>query len=173
MTNSWGATVRPELVIDASVLIHCEKAGLLDEVFDLPVTWMIPDIVAEELGHPAGEEIVARGLVLVELSSCQVSQVERLRGRFKGCSVPDLSAFVFAKSQDAVLVTADGPLRDAADSEGLLYHGTIWLLKQLVSHSIISGVRAASALKAMEEGGARLPAAECQRLIEAWRWGGA
>lgn len=169
MMNSWRATVRPELVVDASVLIHCEKAGLLDEVFALPVTWMMADNGAEELGHPAAEEIVDRGMVLVELSGCQVSQVERLRGRFKGCSVPDLSAFVLAKSQDAVLVTADGPLRDAADSEGLRYHGTLWLLEQLVSHSIISGLRAASALKTMRDGGARLPVVECRRLLERWR----
>ena len=171
MTDSWGSTVRPELVIDASVLIHCEKAGLLDEVFALPVTWMMADISAEELGHPAAEETVDRGMVLVELSTCLVSQVETLRGKFRACSIQDLSGFVLARSQRAILVTSDGPLRTAADSEGLRCHGTLWVLDQLVAHRIISGLRAVSALRTMRDRGARLPEAESQRHIEAWRRG--
>ena len=163
--------MRPELVIDASVLLHCEKASLLDEVFALPVTWLVVDLVAEELGHPAGEELADRGMVLVECSACELAQVRELRKRktYKGCGFNDLSAFVFARSRGLLLVTADGALRKAAKSEGLRCHGTLWLLEQLISHEMISPLRAASALEAMIEHKARLPARDCQRLIEGWR----
>ncbi len=78
----------------------------------------------------------------------------------------DLFALVLSREIEAILLTGDGSLREAAEREGVQVHGTIWLLDQMVEHEIIDKQERAASLKLMVESGSRLPWEEIKaRLI--------
>ena len=160
---------RSVLVIDTSVWIHLEKGGLFDQAFRLPVKWCSPDVIVEELGQPSVEEVIACGLQSVELSAEQVQEIVALRKKYRGPGTKDLSALVLARSLGTTLVTGDRHLREAAETEGVTVHGTLWLLDAMVAQSIISQQRAAQALEAMLAAGSRLPRRECEQLLRRWK----
>jgi len=60
-------TTRLLAVPDTNLWIDLDIAGLLDEVFQLDIDWLAPDIVIEELDEPQSSELTKRGLVSHEL----------------------------------------------------------------------------------------------------------
>jgi predicted nucleic acid-binding protein len=77
----------------------------------------------------------------------------------------DLFALVLAKENDAILLSGDKSLRDAAREEGVKVHGTIWLLDQMVEYGIIDKRKRAASLKLMMKSGRRLPCEEVKARI--------
>lgn len=67
------------------------------------------------------------------------------------------------------LLTGDGKLRKPATKDGIQVFGVLWLLDQIVTHALIPSIRAADALEAMLQHGARLPQAECHQRLQRWR----
>ncbi|MBS0311153.1 MAG: hypothetical protein JSR42_17595 [Proteobacteria bacterium] len=67
------------------------------------------------------------------------------------------------------LLTGDGRLRKQAAKDGIEVFGALWLLDRLVEHALIPSHRAAEALQAVLDHGARLPHAECQQRLHDWR----
>jgi predicted nucleic acid-binding protein len=84
-------------------------------------------------------------------------------------SLADVSCYLVAKTQGMPLLTGDSRLRKQAAKDGVLVHGALWLLDQLVAHELIATAHAAAALQAMLNAGARLPQAECAHRLAAWR----
>lgn len=109
---------------------------------------------------PEGYQLVSSGLRVLELSGSQVLTVLDFAERYARPSRQDLFAMVLAKDLDAVLLTGDASLRDAAENEGLRVHGVIWLLDLMVGHGIINKRDRAASLKRMVRCGSRLP---CER----------
>ena len=80
-------------------------------------------------------------------------------------SFQDLSALVLAKGNGWTLLSGDGHLRQAAQEEAVLVHGTLWLIRRLVESRILDATSAAKAFKSMKDQGRRLPWAEVDQLI--------
>ncbi len=60
------------------------------------------------------------------------------------------------------------PLRELADSHKVEYHGTIWLLGELIEKDLLSQKDAARALRTMLDNKRWLPRADSERLIKKW-----
>jgi predicted nucleic acid-binding protein len=89
-----------------------------------------------------------------------------LAERYARPSRVDLFALVLARDFDAVLLTGDSSLRDAAENEGVRVHGVLWLLDLMVYHGIISKRDGATSLELMVRCGSRLPCDEVRARID-------
>src|ERR1043166_3579745 len=97
------------LVSDTSVLIDLERGDFLDSCFQLPFEFAVPDLLyARELADFGGEELVARGLRVEELSSGEVATAQTVRGTHPKLSLPDAFAYALASARGWTLLTGDG-----------------------------------------------------------------
>jgi hypothetical protein len=156
-------------VTDTNVWIDLHVGGLLGAVFELDAAWMIPDLLlARELDDPPGERLISWGLRVLSLDGGEIERVATLGGRYPRPSQVDLATLVLAGREDAVLVTGDGALREAADEEGIEVHGTIWVVDQLVESDIVASQEAARGLELMLDAERRLPKGIVRSRIERW-----
>lgn len=148
--------------------IHLYHARLLDEATALPYELVSPDAVVGELEDPAGRNLVAGRARVASLSPTCIRRVWALAQQYAGPSPADLAALVVAEDERCTLVTGDNSLRKAARAEKITVRGVLWVLDELVAAAVITPGRAAEGLCAMLVQGARLPADECRRRLEAW-----
>ena len=159
----------PLWVADTSVWIDLAVGGLLDAAFRLEADWGIPDLLVDELQRtPKGVELLARGVVVLELSGKQVAELAELTIREARLSPVDLAALLVTRESADLLLTGDSRLRAFSEELGVEVHGTLWLLDQFVVEALISAQEAAAALERMVAGGSRLPDAEVHRRLLAW-----
>jgi predicted nucleic acid-binding protein len=156
-------------ISDTNIWIDFGHAGLLDALFALPFTFVSTDFVVGELNHPEPAGLMERGLVVEVLPPEVVEQLFGLMAAHGNSSLADVSCYLVAKTQGMPLLTGDGRLRKQAAKDGVLVHGALWLLDQLVAHGLIATAHAAAAIQAMLNAGARLPQAECAHRLAAWR----
>jgi len=156
-------------VVDTNILIDLHVGGLLREVFRLPFQLMGPDVIIAELQEPDGESLVEYGLQKGEFSSAQVQEVASLVAQHCQVSANDLFALVLARTLKVMLLTGDQRLRRIAGQQGVVVHGTLWVLDEMVRLKVIAPPQAAQALEQMLARGSRLPKAECQRRLQQWR----
>ena len=159
-----------DCVTDSSVWISLKDGELLEEALKLPFNWSVPDVLLEEeLEDPTGIWLESQGVQRCELPGFQVEIVIEMAKRYPRLSRNDLFALVQAKEEGIVLLlTDDGPLREAALNEGVEAHGTLWLLDQMLAYKVIDKNVAAEGLKRMVEKGRRLPKLEVERRLRQW-----
>jgi hypothetical protein len=157
-------------VTDANIWIDIHNADLLDAVFELEHTWRTPDIIVRDEVLTVDRSLLAeRGLDVRTLSGEELNRIAALNGRYPNPSPKDLAVLVVADADDGIVVTGDGALRDAAETEGATVHGVLWVLDQLVDQNIIKPSRAAAALDAMIQQGSRLPEEHVQDRLRRWQ----
>lgn len=157
------------LISDANVLIDIEIAGLIREMFQLPETFAVPDILfLEELveHHP---ELPGYGLQIMQLAAEVVEEANRLRERYIHPSMNDLFALALAKHEQCPLLSGDRWLRNTATLEQVSVRGTLWLLESLVQHGIITIARLDLAYELLREERRRLPWNEVARQLSRLR----
>lgn len=158
-------------ISDTNIWSHFRHAGLLAEVFALPMGFASTDFVLFEL--PAGEPEQLRGLGLrVEtLDGEEVTALATLAADHNNSALADVSCYFVARKHGRPLLTGDGQLRRQAQRDGIEVRGALWLLDQLVDHGLVAPARAAEALRAMLQAGARLPQADCTLRLLDWAGG--
>jgi predicted nucleic acid-binding protein len=159
-------------VSDTTLLIDLREGGLTRHAFRLSIAWMAPDVVLEELEAEHTARLLRLGLQRMELTGEQVEEVAVLAERYLGPSRPDLFGLVLAKAQDAILITGDRLLREAAEREGIPVHGTLWILDQLVDLEFVTRHQAAVALRRMVNRGRWLPKGDVAERLQRWRRAG-
>jgi len=65
----------PRYVLDTNVIIDFDRGALLDALFALPLTFVAPDVLIEELVVPDGRLLVDRGLRRMTLTDVEVVEV--------------------------------------------------------------------------------------------------
>ncbi len=156
-------------VVDTSLLIDLHVGKIIVKLFELPYSFIAPDVIVAELQTIDNKMLLKLGLQESELSGQQVLKVWQLREQYKHPSVNDLFALITAQSINAILLTGDGNLRRAAELEGVPIHGTLWVLDEMVRLEIISLAQATEALNLMREKGSRLPQTECDKRLKNWQ----
>ncbi|MCJ7752188.1 MAG: hypothetical protein MUQ65_14070 [Armatimonadetes bacterium] len=159
----------PWVVLDTNVLIDFDRGALLDALFALPLTFVAPDVLIEELLVPDGRQLIDRGLRLMTLTGAEVVDVMDLAARHRAPSINDLFALVLARAMGFALLTGDRVLRQVAESEGVTVHGTLWLLDEGVRLAAITPARAVEGLERMLANGSRLPEPACQARMRRWK----
>ncbi|WP_312452941.1 MULTISPECIES: PIN domain-containing protein [Stutzerimonas] len=145
------------LISDANILIDLEEGELLNELFQLPYQFKVPDILFFEELEDQHAHLLERGLVLGELNSSAMLYSLELTARVRGPSRNDCFALALAKQESCPLLSGDQALRKAAEQEAVVVRGTIWLVEQLIHHRIITVPRARAAYAQMRANARRLP----------------
>ena len=155
------------LVSDTSVIIDLERGSLLQDVFRLPFEFAVPDLLfRRELRGSLGEQLIALGLRVEELTPDEVARATSVRRANLALSVPDAFAFSLATVRGWTLLTGDGGLRQLATSTGLNVHGVLWLLDQLEVGQHVPSDRLHTCLTAISaHPRCRLPTADVRRRL--------
>jgi len=161
-------TSRSLCILDTNVLIDLYFGSLLEMVFELPYRFATADVLLNELDTPNPSMLHELGLLTIELSGDQVQYVYELVQYHSHVSVNDLFALVSAVSSNAVLITGDKNLRQLALRHNIRFHGTLWILDEMVRSNILEPVEAGRALRKILNAGSRLPLPECQRRFREW-----
>lgn len=159
------------LISDANIIIDMNTGGLLRLMFRFDATFAVPDVLYEEefrTGHP---ELLRLGLKRVELRGATVVYAGRLVEKYRtlGASINDLLALALARQEECPLLTGDGRLRTAGQTEGIEVHGTLWLIEQMVRARTMTGRQAEAGYARMREAGRRLPWGEVAQQLRALR----
>ncbi|HEV2653556.1 MAG TPA: PIN domain-containing protein [Ktedonobacteraceae bacterium] len=156
-------------VVDTSLLIDLHIGKIIVKLFDLPYSFIAPDVIIAEAQTIDTKTLIRYGLQKSELAGEQILKVLQLKAQHRHPSVNDLFALVTAQSMNAVLLTGDRNLRKVAELYHVPVHGTLWILDEMVRLEIISSIQAISTLKSMCEQGSRLPQDECDRRLQNWQ----
>ncbi|MBK9944331.1 MAG: type II toxin-antitoxin system VapC family toxin [Kouleothrix sp.] len=144
------------IVNDTCCLIDLRKVGLLMKVLDLPyrVAIVYPLRASELLDIPEREWAIleAGGLEVIDVEGKLVHEAQLAMQLRRGTSFNDCLSLVQTRafSPEGVLLTNDRKLRELAQLSRIEAHGTLWLIDELLKHTILSE-------------------RECAAVLEAWR----
>lgn len=159
------------LVSDANIIIDMNTGGLLRLMFGFDATFAVPDTLFEEELRADHPELPRLGLKLLELHEETVAHASRLVEKYRGlgASTNDLLALALAWQEKCPLLTGDGRLRTAAQTEGIDMHGTLWLVEQMVKARTITARKAEFGYDKMRKAGRRLPWDEVERQLRSFK----
>lgn len=145
------------LISDANILIDMEEGQLIEQMFRLPWTFGVPDILFVEELQAQHAYLLEKGLQVGELTPDSMLYALQLSQRSIGPSRNDCFALALARQELCPLLTGDKALRALADGEQVEVKGTIWLVEQLMTEKIITRQEACKAYACMRENARRLP----------------
>lgn len=157
---------------DTNVWIDFETIDRLEIPFKLPYVYLMNvDAVQDELLSPPGlgQRLTNLGLVETELTEKEFFLAEEYMARFPKPSTYDCVALAIAKHRGIILMTGDGPLRKAAQAEGVAVIGTIGVLDQLYEGMYIEKTEYLECLEKLKfhnGGKVRLPGKELEKRLE-------
>jgi predicted nucleic acid-binding protein len=128
------------------VVVH--RGGIVRELFHLPVDFVSPDVIIDELEEPDGHELEGLGLLRVEFAGERVLEAEDLWEHNLDVTVNDIFALVLAIHEGLHLLTGDRRLRILAEKHRVAVHGTLWILDEMVSQGILTPGQALMPCKA-------------------------
>lgn len=145
------------LISDANILIDIEEGGLIKYLFCLPYQFMIPDILFYEELDEQHKYLLDDGLKLAGLSEETMRYAEEVTTKYRDPSRNDCFALALAQQEKCSLLTGDKNLRKAAEAEGVIVMGTIWIVDRMVSNQLITIEQAEEAYQCMQKARRRLP----------------
>ncbi len=159
---------------DTSVWIDFSTIDLIETPFRLKDRYtftMSGEAMDTELLTPeiSADYLMSLGLVRVDLTETELSSAMAFGDMYIRLSFNDRIAMAIAKNRDMILLTSDGPLRKAAESEGIEVHGTIWIVDELKANEKISVQEYENILTGLLAHcgkGVRLPVNELQKRID-------
>jgi hypothetical protein len=159
------------LISDANIIIDMNTGGLLRLMFRFDATFAVPDVLFEEELRTDHPELLRLGLKRLELREDTVVYAGVLVEKYRslGASINDLLALALAWQEKCPLLTGDGRLRTAGQTESIDVHGTLWLIEQMVKARTITVRQAEAGYAKMREAGRRLPWGEVDQQLRALR----
>ncbi len=145
------------LISDSNILIDLIVVGHIETMFRLPYTFAVPDILYEEELKIHHSELLSYGLEIRSLSSESMAYAFELSVKYTQPGTNDLFALALAKECSCPLLTGDGALRHAAESEAVVLFGTIWIVEHMIRHCLITIEEGREFFISMREKKRRLP----------------
>lgn len=130
------------LVSDASILIELAKWSLLEDIFQLPYEFSVPDALFEEelidLNGVDRKDLIPLGLRVGSLDEAGVSLAVSYQAEYPKLTIHDCFAVTMAVQNDWKLLTSDRRMKNLAISENIESFGTLWIMDRLVEFGIKS-----------------------------------
>lgn len=145
------------LISDSNVLIDLIVINQIENMFKLPYSFVVPDILYHEELKDEHSVLLDLGLKTKRLSSETISYSMSLMEKYHKPGRNDLFALALAKQEASPIVTGDQDLRNAAEKEAVVLYGTIWIIEQLIIHKFITVDDAKIFYSEMKEKKRRLP----------------
>lgn len=137
-------------VSDACIFIDFLEIDLVDQFFNLPLELHTSLDVYNELFTEQREilekYIVTGKLTIHNISAGQWQEILELNFP-KAISPADRTAIYLAQKLDAILLSSDKPVRHNAKIRHIEYHGSLWILDQLVESNELSTSTACDKIK--------------------------
>lgn len=130
---------------------------MLAPMFSLDCQFIIPDILFVEELSDLHAHFLDYGLEQRALTAESMLSAMRMAQIYRRPSRNDLFALSLAKQESCSLLTGDQHLKLAAEKEGIIVYGTIWLVEALIKKRKISIDIAKIAYEKMSQTGRRLP----------------
>ena len=159
----------PIIVSDANIFIDVEVGRLTRVMFQLPEEFAVPNILYEEELSGHHPELPTYGLRILEIREEFVREAVRLGGIYTKPGHNDLLALALAQQENCPLLTGDGNLRSAAETEAVIVRGTLWLVEQLLDNKLISYNEAKDAYARMRAEDRRLPWDEVENQLAKYK----
>lgn len=165
------------VVSDTNIFIDLIGTGLLELFFLLPLEVHTTDFVIAEI---TVEEQKAAILSFIEKGSIKkktYSPDEMLKllsfikskQRIYDLHPADFSVWQYSSENGYTLLTGDGNLRKAAQSDGVEVHGTIYVIDKLVEHQLLTPSLAVDKLELLYSINPRQPKLEIEKRLKMWR----
>lgn len=151
-----------------SLWTDLQVGRLLEWVFELPFEFLAPDLIVETIETPAGSMLVGKGLQSIPLSGDQVLLLMELSARYPLPPRADLSALVLARAEQCHLLTSQGDLHKTALAEGIEVADTLWLLEQMIDHTVVTEQQVITAVKQMMSVNRSLSSRAVAARLERW-----
>ncbi len=145
------------LISDANILIDMEEGQLVLHFFQLPYEIAIPDILYFEEIEKMHPHLPSMGLKIRNLNPETLIKAVEIINRYPKTSRNDCFALMLAIQDCCPLLTGDLELRKAAEKEGVIVNGTIWIVEQMIAYKIITKQTAFEAYTMMRKSNRRLP----------------
>lgn len=155
------------VVSDTNIFIDLEEGGILDEFFSLPYEIAVPDILYYEELAAAHSHLLHHGVKVHTLTSSTMLNAEKLMREYPKPSRNDCFALLLAKQESCPLLSGDADLRHAAECENIRCMGTIWIVEEMMKHSLLSYDKAKLAYESMRQHQRRLPWKEAFERLNA------
>ena len=152
------------------MLTDLDRGSLLEAVFDLPLVFVVPDLLYErELRPYGGARLLERGLQVAELNGDGVTRAINFRRKRPSLSLSRRLRPCPRHGNRWMLLTGDRVLRNLAASEGVVCHGLLWLLDYMSDIEVTDRGALYSALKAISaHPRCRLPRADVSKRLVRW-----
>lgn len=165
------------IVSDTNMFIDLVEVGLLDPFFALPWKIHTTDMVLYELKDKKQKEMVVeyqdKGFLHVKrYESNEMLRLARFHSMSRQSarvSIQDCSVWLYAKDSGYVLLTGDGRLKSAAAKSGVVVHGILYVIDQLVEGQLLSKDDAAGKLNMLMLLNPRLPMSEMEKRVKFWQ----
>lgn len=158
------------VITDVSVFFDLYQLQVLPEFFALELEIHTTNFVYNEIinsEQKAEFELFVRSkkLHIIKITAEEEHEIHLLQLKRANRSFPDKTVLWKALQLKCALLTCDHKLKTEALSQGLEVHGSIWVLKELVEHNIISKVKCIELLEMMKLVNDRLPLDEIEKFI--------
>lgn len=157
---------------DTNVWIDFAIIDRLHLAFKLPYTYLMnSETIENEVLHPPGlsKRLLELGLQPTELNTEEYFLAEELNQKYSKPSIYDCIALSIAISRGLPLLSGDGPLRKAAEKEGVKVIGTLGIFDELLCGKLIDTeeyLHCMYKLKEHNNGRIRLPALLIEERIK-------
>lgn len=130
-------TSNPIFVVDVNVIIHLEKAGLLDELTNDKRVRIVDLVLYEEYEYKENNaSCKVRQIKQLHLDENQILEAANMNLLKPRNSVFDYYNFIAARDNNGILLTGDFKLKKYI-GENIEVHGAIWYAMKLREENII------------------------------------
>jgi hypothetical protein len=119
-------------------------------------------------GKNAESKLEQNGFIILKLDEAEVREIYSLKQDHNELSLDDFSLFFMGQKHQMMILSNDGLLRELADKARIEYHGTFWLLEEMIQTGILPAPEAATALGLMLKNKRWLPRSECEHQVQKW-----
>lgn len=158
------------VITDVSVFFDLYHLQVLPEFFALDLEIHTTNFVYNEILH-SGQKIEfavferSKKLHIIKITVNEEDEIRAMQLHRSNRSFPDRTVLWKALQLKCTLLTSDNKLKKEAIGQGLVVHGSIWVIGQLVENEIISKIRGIELLEQMKLVNTRLPHDEIDRQI--------
>ena len=145
------------LISDSNVLIDLIVVNQIENMFKLPYSFAVPDILFYSELEEDHADLLNFGLETKPLIPETIDYFSELVNKYNKPGKNDLFALALAKQESCPLLTGDLDLRNAAESESIVRYGTIWIIEQLIVHDFVNIDDARNLYDEMKNKKRRLP----------------
>lgn len=125
------------LIIDVNVIIHFEKAGLLEHLLKIKNIRIVDLVFYQEYLYKQNSNTNnVKKIKRIILNEQQIKEAQSLTQQNRKVSFFDFCSYIYARDNACTLLTGDRPLREFCCKE-IEVVGSIWLLEQMHEQGLI------------------------------------